>query len=111
MVRSIGLEPTTPTMSRWCSNQLSYERIEIPCCLSDSEANSSEQGESWQEEKCNFVLLPVRLLGLYPLCRFFRLKLDETLSSGRPALKFVLRVGAGENESASPSSLPLPSGQ
>ncbi len=59
MVRSIGLEPTTPTMSRWCSNQLSYERIEIPCCLSDSEANSSEQGENWQEEKCNFVLLPV----------------------------------------------------
>ena len=27
MVRSIGLEPTTPTMSRWCSNQLSYKRI------------------------------------------------------------------------------------
>ena len=27
MVRLIGLEPTTPTMSRWCSNQLSYERI------------------------------------------------------------------------------------
>ena len=26
MVRSIGLEPTTPTMSRWCSNQLSYKR-------------------------------------------------------------------------------------
>ncbi len=30
MVRSIGLEPTTPTMSRWCSNQLSYERIVLP---------------------------------------------------------------------------------
>ena len=30
MVRSIGLEPTTPTMSRWCSNQLSYERIVVP---------------------------------------------------------------------------------
>ncbi len=111
MVRSIGLEPTTPTMSRWCSNQLSYERIEIPSCLSDSEANSSEQGESWQEEKCNFVLLPARLLGLYPFRRFFRRKLDETLSSGRRALKSVRQAGAGENESASPSSLLLPSGQ
>ena len=27
MVRPSGLEPPTPTMSRWCSNQLSYERI------------------------------------------------------------------------------------
>lgn len=26
MVRPSGLEPPTPTMSRWCSNQLSYER-------------------------------------------------------------------------------------
>lgn len=26
MVRPNGLEPSTPTMSRWCSNQLSYER-------------------------------------------------------------------------------------
>ena len=111
MVRSIGLEPTTPTMSRWCSNQLSYERIEIPNCLPDSEANSSERAENWQGEKCNFVLLPVRLLGLYPFRRFFRRKLDETLSSERRALKSVRRVGAGENESASPSLRPLPSGQ
>lgn len=26
MVRLAGLEPVTPTMSRWCSNQLSYSR-------------------------------------------------------------------------------------
>lgn len=28
MVRPSGLEPPTPTMSRWCSNQLSYGRID-----------------------------------------------------------------------------------
>ena len=28
MVRLAGLEPVTPTMSRWCSNQLSYGRSE-----------------------------------------------------------------------------------
>ena len=26
LVRPSGLEPPTPTMSRWCSNQLSYGR-------------------------------------------------------------------------------------
>ncbi len=29
MVRPSGLEPPTPTMSRWCSNQLIYGRTAL----------------------------------------------------------------------------------
>ena len=52
MVRSIGLEPTTPTMSRWCSNQLSYERIVLSVTTG---TNISGRVGRWQEAKRNFL--------------------------------------------------------
>ncbi len=54
MVRSIGLEPTTPTMSRWCSNQLSYERIVLSVTTG---TNISGTAPRWQEGKCIFSLI------------------------------------------------------
>jgi hypothetical protein len=38
MVRPSELESPTPTMSRWCSNQLSYGRTEITLSLSPKAA-------------------------------------------------------------------------
>ena len=51
MVRSIGLEPTTPTMSRWCSNQLSYERI---VAVATGTHISGREG-LWQEANVTFL--------------------------------------------------------
>ena len=59
MVRSIGLEPTTPTMSRWCSNQLSYERNVLSVTTG---TNISGTAPRWQEGKCNFLSDFTRLL-------------------------------------------------
>ncbi len=51
MVRSIGLEPTTPTMSRWCSNQLSYERNVV--VTTGTHINGREA--VWQEANVTFL--------------------------------------------------------
>ena len=59
MVRSIGLEPTTPTMSRWCSNQLSYERNVLSVTTG---TNISGTAPQWQEAKCIFLSDFTRLL-------------------------------------------------
>ena len=37
MVVASGFEPPTPTMSRWCSNQLSYATIENQAEYSNAE--------------------------------------------------------------------------
>ena len=51
MVRLIGLEPTTPTMSRWCSNQLSYERNVV--VTTGTHINGREA--VWQEGNVTFL--------------------------------------------------------
>ena len=38
VVGAIGLEPTTPTMSRWCSNQLSYAPVIRPAIIAETGA-------------------------------------------------------------------------
>ena len=65
MVRPSGLEPPTPTMSRWCSNQLSYERNVLSVTTGTTGTtgtNISGTAPRWQEGKCNFLSDFTRLL-------------------------------------------------
>ena len=43
LVGTIGLEPTTPTMSRWCSNQLSYVPVVELAILKAGKQKSKRQ--------------------------------------------------------------------
>ena len=67
MVRSIGLEPTTPTMSRWCSNQLSYERNVVVT----TGTHISDRERLWQEANVTFLAEQTRLRKFYSCCLYF----------------------------------------
>ena len=71
MVRPSGLEPPTPTMSRWCSNQLSYGRIFSFLSWLTAGTNINELPACWQGEKRNFIRYFTRLLRLCADRRFF----------------------------------------
>src|SRR5262245_11335241 len=43
MVGAIGLEPTTPTMSRWCSSQLSYAPASVELYGKSREPQRTDQ--------------------------------------------------------------------
>ncbi len=64
MVRLIGLEPTTPTMSRWCSNQLSYERN----VAAATGTHISRREGLWQEANVTFLPVFSRSQKFYPYC-------------------------------------------
>lgn len=81
MVRPSGLEPPTPTMSRWCSNQLSYGRT--------TGTNISGREGKWQEAIATFLSDFTRLRKQCANCRE---------SSRREAAERGSACGARQND-------------
>ncbi len=57
MVRPSGLEPPTPTMSRWCSNHLSYGRTICSGTSQKAGAYDLRMGNEWVEHDASLAQL------------------------------------------------------
>ena len=98
MVRLIGLEPTTPTMSRWCSNQLSYERNVVVT----TGTHISDRMGLWQEANVTFLSDCTRLRKFYAYCLYFTDDKGYFLSNClcRAAASFLTQGEEGPGEAA-----------